>query len=91
MAVNAIHRRNRLGLRVQAIAVDPWVEQVAALLQASRMTDAAIAAKIGSARGFAMSPSAVANVRELSTTRPTNLTLDWLIWAVGKSRVLMDL
>ncbi len=55
------------------------------------MTDAAIAAKIGSARGFAMSPSAVANVRELSTTRPTNLTLDWLIWAVGKSRVLMDL
>ena len=72
----------------QATAIDPWVEQVAALLQRSGMTDGAIAAKISQARGYKMSLATVTNVRELVTQRPTNLTLDWLVYACGCKRVI---
>ena len=79
---------NRWKPAQQAAHIDPWVEQVAALLQRSGMTDAAVATKVGQARGYKMSPSTVMNVRELATGRPTNLTLDWLIFACGKRRIL---
>ena len=63
MGANVI-AMNRWKPAQQAAHIDPWVEQVAALLQRSGMTDAAVATKVGQARGYKMSPSTVMNVRE---------------------------
>lgn len=71
--------------------VDPEVEQLAALLQHSGMTDDQIAEKVGKARGSKMSPETVRGVRELITKRPQNFTLSWVGWAIGKRRVWQDI
>jgi hypothetical protein len=70
----------------QAEDIDEELEQLASLVQRSRMTDKAIAAKISAARHSRMDPKTVTNVRELRTTRARNFTLKWIGWAIGYSR-----
>lgn len=68
------------------VDVDEAVEELAALLQRSGMTDEAIAVEVSRVRGHKMSPGTVRRVRELATRRPQNFTLTWIGWAIGYRR-----
>lgn len=75
---------------VHALDPDPFVEKVAALISQSKMTDSAIADAVGAARNAHMSPSTVASVRNLAVKRPQNYTLDWILFALGYVRKIVD-
>jgi hypothetical protein len=84
--MNAIQSKNRRRPAPQTAYIDPAVETLASLVQRSGLSDSAIAAKVGAARGHPMTPSTVANLRELTTRLPQNYTLSWIGWAVGYTR-----
>lgn len=78
--------KNCVKPKQQTLHIDPEVEELASLLQQSGMSDAEISEKIGKARGCKMSVQTIANVRELTTVRPSSHTLIWLAWAIGYER-----
>lgn len=70
---------------------DPFTVEVAYLIGQSRLGNAQIAAKVGEARHHGMSPSTVENIRTGATKRPTNYTLEWILFALGYARRLVPL
>jgi hypothetical protein len=80
-----IHAKNRFKAAPQA-DVDPAVEELASLIQRSKLSDAQIAAKVGEHRHSRMSVSTVTKIRELETKRPSNFTLTWIGWVLGFRR-----
>jgi hypothetical protein len=78
---------SRHGKPKPQVDVDPEVEQLAALIQRSGLSDSAIALKVGRKRILGMAPETVRNVRELAVRRPQNYTLQWIGWALGFRRV----
>lgn len=66
--------------------VDPEVEELAALVQQSGLSDEAIADRVTKARHISMSPRTVRRLRELATQRPQNYTIKWVGWGIGYVR-----
>lgn len=83
--------KNRRKTKPQAAIIDPMVEELAAMLQNSTITDEQMANKIAKARGHGMSASTIRNIRELSVTRPQNYTVEWIGFALGKRLMWTDI